>query len=381
MLNGLEKIKMIDKFKEIGLKHPIFVILTIGFLVRLLFAVFPQVEGFAHNNFLYLETPYAWLNNAEYHNAEGFSYDEPQGISLFYLSINYSYLSILKFLGINNIQWLGFLTRLLNAFISLFVISFAYRIAELLSDKKIARNVALILSLLWFMPFFSIQNEPAIICCAFLMYATLIILRQEINRKDNSLGKVHRSSFIIAGIFLGFGFSIYYQSYLYVIGILLALMLRKNIKNALMTSIGFVISSCVVLVIPDIIVWGEAFSELKVFMENVTEVMLDKTLVSVIILLAFIPPLSVMLLCGFFKNFKNNILLTLPTLLVILHFIFTKTSSFLTIIPIYVILGVIGWKEIKDNSSFWKNRSTLYNILIGLSILVNFVAMIFLIVC
>ena len=372
------------RLKEIGQKHPIFVILSIGFLLRLAAAILSLDLDSTSEHFLYFEMPNAWLDNIEYQSDH--SYTEPKGVSLFYLSLNYAWLAVLKFIGINNVVWLTFLSRILHAFISLFVISFGYRIAELLSSKRAAIMAACALAFFWFLPFVSVYTTPAFVCIIFLMYATLIILRQEINRYESKSANVHRTSFIIAGFFLGLGFSTYYQCMPYILGILIALMLSRNIKNALVTLIGFMISTSIVLVIPDLMIWGKPFAELQAFIEAAPRFMFFETQHLIIlatgllfIILGTIPPLSIMLSCGLFKNYRRKFLLFFPSILVILFYIFSNSSIWLLlpIFPIYLILGVIGWKEIVEQSSFWKNHIALHKTLIGISIFINLASLIY----
>lgn len=375
------------RLKEIAQKHPIFVILSIAFILRLIVAILINDQSFGKDHFLYFEMPNAWLDNSEYQNNH--SYTEPQGISLFYLSLNYAWLAILKFLGINNVAWLTFLCQLLHAFISLFIISFGYRITELISNKRTGIMVACALTFFWFMPFVSAYTTPAFVCIIFLMYATLVILRQEINRYESKSINVHRTSFIIAGFFLGLGFSTYYMCMPYILGIIIVLMLRKNIKNALVTLLGFIISISIVLVVPDLMVWGKPFAELQAFIETAPRFMFFETekLISLasdlpFLILGTIPPLGFMLLCGFFKNWRKRFLLFLPSIIVILYYIFSDTSIWfiLPIFPIFLILGITGWKEIVEQSSFWQKHLTLHKTLIGISIIFNFVLLFLIII-
>lgn len=378
---------MWKRLKEIVQKHPIFIILSIAFILRLAVAVIISDHSFGKDHFLYFEMPNSWLDNTEYQNNH--SYTEPQGISLFYLSLNYAWLAILKFIGINDVTLLAFLSRLLHAFISLFVISFGYRITELLSNKRTGIMVACALAFFWFMPFVSVYTSPAFVCIIFLMYATLVILRQEINRYESKSANVHRTSFIIAGFFLGLGFSTYYLCMPYILGIIIALMLRKNIKNALITLLGLLISISIVLVVPDMMVWGKPFAELQAFIETAPKLISFETEEFIIlasdllfIILGTILPLSIMLLCGFFKNWRKRFLLFLPSIIIILYYIFSNTSIWfiLPIFPIFLILGITGWKEIVEQSSFWQKHLTLHKTLIGISIIFNFVLLFLIII-
>lgn len=376
---------MIEKISTLGKKHPIFVVLVIAFIVRLVAAVFSKGYGFDHEHFLYVEMPNSWIDNIEYQNISNSSYNEPQGVSLFYVSLNYLWFSFLKLFGISNPQWLMFFSRLLHALISLIVISFGYRIAELISDKKNAVMVAWALALYWFMPYISVHNLASFVSVPFLMYASLIILRQDINRKENNKDNIHRSSFVIAGFFLGLAFSTWYQCLLFVIGIVAALMILKNFKNSLMTLIGFVISVSVVQVIPDLIVWGRPFAELQAFIENSGNYIFSSTPNSpwiyysfLMIIIGLVIPVSIMMLWGFFRYWKKHLLLFLPTLLFLLYYtVFPNTNGIyiLPILPIFIILGMAGWKEYKENSTFWQRNVRLHRYLTAFSIFVNFVAL------
>ena len=90
----------IMKLRETGQKHPIFVILSIAFIFRLFVAILlPDSGDFnIRERFLYFKMPIAWIDEStEYLSSQ--TYDEPQGISLFYLSLNYgeNNLSIKRF--------------------------------------------------------------------------------------------------------------------------------------------------------------------------------------------------------------------------------------------------------------------------------------------
>lgn len=373
------------KNKVVGFKkkHPFLSVLIIAIILRLIAAVFAKGYGFNSEHFSYVETPNAWIDNIEYQyiNLNNPSYDQPQGTSLFYVSINYLWFGFLKLFGMRNPQWLMFFSRLLHAFISLFVISFSYRIAELISDKKTAWRTALLLSVLWFMPYISVHNIAAFVCVPFLMYGTLIILKQDIFQKTQHNSNLHRSSFIIAGFFLGLGFSIWYRSILYILGIVLALMIMKNWKNLLMTLIGLVISIGIVQTIPDLIVWGRPFAELQAFLQNSNNYIFSGTPHSpwiyysfLMLLLGLIPPFSIMIMWGYFRYWKKYLLLFLPTFLFLLYYTIFPNSNgiyILPIIPLFIVLGVVGWREFKTHSKFWQKRPYLYRYLMSITAFIN----------
>ena len=67
------------------------------------------------------------------------------------------------------------------------------------------------------------------------------MLRQRVLIGANMTEKVHRTSYIIAGLMLGLSLCVWYQSAFIVIAILLMLCLKRDFKGALMTFIGIVI--------------------------------------------------------------------------------------------------------------------------------------------
>ena len=67
-----------------------------------------------------------------------------------------------------------------------------------------------------------------------------MVLRQQVLRGANLNEKVHRTSYIIAGIMLGLSVCIWYQCSFLVLAILLMLCAKRDFKGALMTLIGVV---------------------------------------------------------------------------------------------------------------------------------------------
>ena len=75
-----------------------------------------------------------------------------------------------------------------------------------------------------------------------LLYGANVVLRQEVLRENNLTDNVHRTSFLVAGLMLGLGICVWYESAFIVLSILLILCFRRNFKGALMTFIGILIS-------------------------------------------------------------------------------------------------------------------------------------------
>ena len=140
-------------------------------------------------------------------------------------------------------QGLMFLSRALYATVSLFTVSMVYRICDLTSNKENAWLLALIPAFCIIMPSFGIiENASAFLGLPLLLYGANVVLRQEVLRQNNLSENVHRTSFLIAGLMLGFGISVWYESAFIVFCILMILCIRRNFKGALMTLIGIILS-------------------------------------------------------------------------------------------------------------------------------------------
>lgn len=203
---------MLQKLKQFKEKHPFTALMLIAIAVRILVVIF--VPGFGSNR-------------------------ELQHPTLFI-----GFLDKMKsLLGVGQSQPMMLLSRTLYAMVSLFTVSMVYRICDLISNKKNAWLLALIPAFCCIMPSFGIiENASAFLGLPLLLYGANVVLRQQILRQNNLNENVHRTSFLIAGLMLGFGICVWYESLFIVFSILLLLCLKRNFKGALMTFIGVVAS-------------------------------------------------------------------------------------------------------------------------------------------
>ena len=140
-------------------------------------------------------------------------------------------------------QGIMLLSRALYATVSLFTVSMVYRICDLTSNKQNAWLLALIPAFSCVMPSFGIiENASAFLGLPLLLYGSNVVLRQEVLRQNNLNENVHRTSFLIAGIMLGLGICVWYESAFIVLTVLLILCIRRNYKGAMMTFIGAAMS-------------------------------------------------------------------------------------------------------------------------------------------
>ena len=220
MLQGLKR------FKE---KHPFTSLMLIAIVVRIISVVF--VPGFG-------------------------SRGELQHSTLFIAFLE----KIKDLLDIGDSQGMMLLSRSLYAVVSLFTVSMIYRICDLTSNKQNAWLLALIPAFSCIMPSFGIiENASAFLGLPLMLYGANVVLRQEVLRQNNLKENVHRTSFLIAGLMLGLGICVWYESAFIVLSILLILCIRRNFKGAFMTFIGVLIS----IVTLGLLLWALGVNPLK----------------------------------------------------------------------------------------------------------------------
>ena len=220
---------MLQRLKRFKEKHPFTSLMLVAILVRIIAVIF--VPGFG-------------------------SRGELQHPTLFIAFLE----KVKALLGIGDSQGMMFISRSLYAVVSLFTVSMIYRICDLTSNKQNAWLLALIPAFCCIMPSFGIiENASAFLVLPLMLYGANVVLRQEVLRQNNLSENVHRTSFLIAGLMLGLGICVWYESAFIVFSILLILCIRRNLKGALMTFMG-VLTSVVAL---GLLLWALGVNPLK----------------------------------------------------------------------------------------------------------------------
>ena len=337
---------MKEKLFFFSIKHPLVYILSLAMLLKLLAAIVTQGMVIDNVYFNYFNVPTSWLAK----------------------------------------PWLVFIIRLLLGAFSLLIITFGYRIVKIISDKTTALETATLLAFLSLMPYITVHPMPSVMAIPFLLYGTLLIVKQHYLIYDNETEKFHRTTFIVAGFSLGLSFALWHHNLFYFLGILIALFILKNKKGALMSLIGFIFAICITETIPDLIIYGKPFMRTLKFLNDSWEFIFSKDilwrygglLIPISTFLVTFVPLSIMVLIGFNRVWKKYLLLFLPTLVYVL-FPNQEWISLYSVIPTFIICGFVGWKEFKHNSPYWANNKRMLLILNISSIVVNtaFIVLIF----
>jgi len=347
------------KSKEFLLKYwqekPLMVILLASAFFRLLAVIFSKGYGMSDDHFLVIEPAQKWVDviHNDWFPTDYNKITKPTGHPLLYTGLHYLLFKVLQAFGIYEPQTKMYVVRLLHAVYSLTIVYFGYKIAERLYNIKTANTIGLLLGLLWFMPIMSVRNLIEFVCIPPLLYATWLFIKSE--------GKKRWIVYFWIGILLGIGFNIRFQTFTFITGFGLSMLILKKWKESILVIFGFLICILLVQAFTDMIIWKKPFTELSEYIryniENANNYFTQSWYMYLLLIGGIlIPPISLFIMFGFIKIWRRYLILFLPAFLFfVAHSIFpNKQERFiLPAIPFIIIGGYIGWAEFKDKSIFW----------------------------
>ncbi len=351
---------MIVKIREYYQNQPFKFILFVGLLFRLIAAIFSEGFAFQDDHFLVIEIAQHWVDGIPNEWLPAFGAKIPSGHSLFYAGLHYYLFVVLKFFGIVNPEIKMLIVRLIHAFYSLSIVYLGIKITQKISSNANAITVGWLLSVFWIFPLLSVRNLVEMVSIPPLMFALYILLKY----KENWNWKI----IFIAGFIGGISFSFRFQTILILGGLGLVLLIQKEWLKTLFFGLGVILSLIIFQGLVDFLVWGKPFAE---FIEY-TNYNLHHSAeypngpwynYTLLILGLFILPLSLFLFWGNIFKFRKYLLLTLPiAIFFIFHSYFpNKQERFvLTMFPIFIVVGIVGWNEFKQNSKWWSTKSGFY---------------------
>ncbi len=341
---------------------PLRSILILALFFRLLAVIFAQGYGMHDDHFIAIEEPWSWTQGEDYNGwlpgTKGPG-AEPSIYSFFYPGVNYLLFEGMQSIGIDNPKTEMFFIRLILALFSLLAVFYGYKITEAFANKKIAQISGILLAVLWFMPFFSVRNLVEVIATPILLTGIwqIIKIRDVVSKRRIYL------SYLISGLIIGIAVSLRYQVAIIVLGIAIALLFDKRVIGALIFGMGSLISFAIIQGGLDYLVWGKPFEVFIKYVEyniehknnygNQDNFLMYFQLIPGIL----IPPVGLFLFFGFFLKIRKHLLIFLPVaLFIIFHTVFPNRQErfILTIVPMVVILGTIGWSSFAKKSKFWK---------------------------
>lgn len=330
-------------------------IIFAAIIVRLIATIFSQGYGMHDDHFLVIEASASWVDGYDYNNwlpwTEG-NVGIPEGHSFTYVGLNYIYFSIMKFLGVMDPKILMLVNRLIHALASLVVVWFGMKITEKLSNRENAVKVGWILALLWILPFVSVRNLVEVAALPFLVYGVWLVLKKE------KIG-----NFILAGMFIGMAVSFRYQIGVFAMGIAAYYFFKWQFKLFFAFSFGVVLLFILTQGLVDYFIWGYPFAELISYITyNLKEGSAylpnqNYFMYFIVLIGSLFVPLGIIIGIGFFKSYKRYAVLFIPTLAFILfHTLYPNRQErfILSVLPFFIILGVMGYQLLKESN--WKNK-------------------------
>jgi len=329
--------------KNITAKYSTFqIILFAGILFRIIAAFFAKGFGWADDHFLIIEPANCWANGIDDGWLPSTTHPDriPLGHPLSYTGTSFLIFKLIGWFGVVDPQLKMIFIRLFHVFWSIPIIIYGFKIAKHYSNEKTANLVAAFLSLFWFMPFLSVRNLSEFVCIPALLIGTWLIIENKSFR-----------SYLYAGLWFGLAFSFRFQSLIYLSGLGIGLLLiRTSIPKIVSILFGFGIIFLITEGAISYMLWGKPFAE---FLEYINyNLTVGKTygadvwyMYPSLLFGLTIPPLSLVILAGYFYGYKKLPLLFWPALVYLaFHMYFpNKQERFiLTMIPTYIIAGTIG---------------------------------------
>ena len=334
-------------------EYPFKVIFFIALLVRIIAAIFSKGYGWHDDQFLIIEVAQSWVDGIDYYGwlptQDGLG--QPEGFSFFYVGLHYIIFSILESIGITNSESKMLIIRLLHALWSTITVYYGIKITDKISNSRNAKIVGWLLALFWIFPMISVRNLTEYVSIPPLMYGLWVIVSSD--------SKTNYYRWFWAGIVMGIAFNIRFQSGLIIGSMGLVLLFQKKWLITIVLGIGVILSIILVQGGIDYLVWKKPLVQLLQYVTynsdgtNISGYPQGDWYVYILFISGImIPPISIFILTGMFKEWKRILIIFLPVILfLIFHSYYpNKQERFVvTIMPFIMIIGIIGWQRIVCN--------------------------------
>ena len=348
-------------------EKPLVTCIWTAFFARILATFLSHGIAFGYEHYIFIETAQDIINYKG-SISDYFTKEHPQilknGYSIFYILINALIIKLTELSGVFNPLSKILVIKLVHALASLLIVYYGFCISKIVATIRHAKIVGMMLALLWFYPY----------CCVRTMCENVsaIFILASIYRMAKGIGKQQNySDDLFTGFLMGVGFSISYNSGIFIIGEIICLAIRYGIKRSIFFTTGAAISVVLFEGVIGTLLLKQPFLQLSEYILHLTGLKYQiggrnsiYMYISILILI-FLLPWGMALFYGFIKSWKKYFLLFFPvTFYIIVHYLLpTKEERFmLNILPIYIMLCVFGWHNYRRQSKFWRIHSHIYHI-------------------
>jgi len=354
--------------------RPLLFVMLVALLLRLCATIWSKGYGMHDDHFLVVENVQFWVDDAERfdHWNPKTGDPNPSGHNLFYPLSQYLIHAPLEVIGITDPQSKMIVVRLLHALLSLLVVLGVYRIAQKISDVATARTAGIIMAALWIVPFLSVRNLIEVVAAVPIMWASW----QHI--KSSSFSGQHIWPAVLCGIAIGIRFQLVF----FAAGWGLALLINKQWKGAFAYGTICLLTFALTQ-FGDLMYWSYPLTEIIAYVDyniiNATTYF-NQPWYQYIFTIAgmLIPPVSLFLIFGFFKEWRRHLMLFLPAFVFLaFHSYFpNKQERFIfPALPYIILLGTVGFAAFKRQSAFWQRRKGLWKGILIWTITLNTLAL------
>ncbi|MCX7984630.1 MAG: glycosyltransferase family 39 protein [Bacteroidetes bacterium] len=350
--------------------HPLRSLLLIALVPRLIAVFASQGYGMHDDHFGPIEQPFIIMHDSSYWENRG----GVHGHSIVYPALHYGLFYILKGVGIVDPKKVMLLVRLLHALYSLLIVYFGYRIVRHLSSAHTAWYTGVVLALFWPFPFISVRNLIEVVCIPPIMAGMYYALRANEGKKYAWW----------SGILFGLGFVFRYQTILMPMTIGIFWLFQKRWRETSYLALGGITAALLIQGSADTFAWGYPFAAVLEYtrynLTHSTEYTTGNWYNYLLLLIgAFIPPMSFFLLYGYVREWKRSSLIFFSTLafFLFLSLFPNKQERFVfSVVPQILMLSVMGWVDLVKLSRFWERNKWLVKGLWGWFWVINIVLLV-----
>ena len=322
-------------------------------------ALFSEGYAFHDDHFCVTRVAQAWANGIPH----WLETDTPPKHSMLYAGINAGIIWFAELFGANDPYVKTAFMRVFHALYSMLIVVFAYKTTLLISDEKKANLVGWILALLWFMPFMGVRFLVEMVSIPPLMIGFYYLIKQH-KETTNKIG-----IWLLAGFLFGLAFAVRYHTILFAGGLGIVLLYRKYWLGSVLFTIGFIAAAFLTVGLIDVIFFDYPFHSIVEYFaynsENANNYISGSPFKFTLTTFGFlIPPVSVFLMVGYTRSYKIEPMMFWGVLVFfVFHSAFPNQQErfILPMFPMLIILGVIGWKNLVENSEFWKKYAVIPN--------------------